>query len=52
MVDAMSWDDFQTRFWAEWAQAIEVQQLAQELLDLHQTNETMAEITSKSQGRD
>ena len=51
MVDAMSWDDFQTRFWAECAQAIEAQQLAPELLDPHQTNETVAEITAKPRER-
>ena len=33
------------------AQAIEAQQLAQELLDLHQTTETVAEITAKYRER-
>ena len=34
VVDAMSWDDFSTRFQAAFAPVIEVQQLAQEFLDL------------------
>ena len=51
MVDAMSWDDFQTRFWAKCARAFEAQQLAQELLDLHQTTKTVAELTAKSRER-
>ena len=51
MTDAMSWDEFQTKFWAECDQAIKAQQLAQELLDLHQTTKTGAEITAMSQER-
>ncbi|XP_052621696.1 uncharacterized protein LOC128127284 [Lactuca sativa] len=50
-VDAMSWDDILTRFRAEFAPEIEVHQLAQEFLDLHQTTETVAETTAKFRER-
>ena len=50
-VYVMSWDDFLTRFQADFSPMIEAQQLAQEFLDLRQTIETVAEITSKFRER-
>ncbi|XP_052620076.1 uncharacterized protein LOC128126364 [Lactuca sativa] len=43
----MTWSDFVTRFKAEFAPAVELQQLATEFLDMRQTTETVAEITAK-----
>ena len=45
-IESMTWEDFVTRFWSEFAPVIEVQQLAREFQDLCQTNETVAEITA------
>ena len=45
VVDDMSWDEFSTRFQAEFAPAIEVQQLVREFLDLLLVTEIVAEIT-------
>ena len=50
-LDAMTWADFSTRFRAEFAPVIEVQQLAREFQDLTQTTETVAEITAKFRER-
>ena len=50
-LDAMTWTDFSTRFRAEFALGIEVQQLAREFQDLTQTTETVAEITAKFRER-
>ena len=47
----MTWPDFVTRFRAEFAPAVELQQLAREFLDMRQTTETVAEITSKFRER-
>ena len=41
----MTWDNFVTKFRAEFALVIEVQQLVQEFEDLHQTTETVSKIT-------
>ena len=46
-LETMTWDEFMTLFKAEFALAIEVQQLATEFQDLHQTTKTIAEITAK-----
>ena len=43
---------FLTKFWAEFAPVIEVQQLAREFQDLHQTIETVAEITAMFRERE
>ena len=50
-VDLMTWDDFVTRFRAEFALEIKVQQLVSKFQDLHQTTETVAEITTMFYGR-
>ncbi|KAL7605587.1 hypothetical protein Lser_V15G15349 [Lactuca serriola] len=50
-LDAMTWMDFTTRFRAEFAPIIEVQQLSREFQDLQQTTETVAEITAKFRER-
>ena len=47
----MNWDDFTTRFRAEFAPVIEVQLLAREFQDHTQTTDTVAEITSKFRER-
>ena len=47
----MTWSDFSTGCTTEFAPVIEMQQLAREFQDLHQTTETMAEITTKFQER-
>ena len=47
----MTWSDFVTRFRAEFAPTMEIQQLAREFLDMGQTTESMAEITSKFKER-
>ena len=51
VVIVMSWDDFSTKFRAQLALVIEVQQLAREFLDLFQTMETVEEITAKFRER-
>lgn len=50
-IEAMTWSDFVTRFKAEFALAVELQQLAREFLDMRQTTETVAEITTKFRER-
>ena len=50
-VEAMTWSDFVTRFRAEFAPAVELQQLAREFLDMRQTTDTVAEITAKFRER-
>ena len=47
----MTWSDFVTIFWEEFAPAVELQQLAKEFLDMRQTTETVAEITAKFRER-
>ena len=44
-VDMMIWYDFVTRFRDEFAPVIEVQQLAREFQDPHQTTKIVVEIT-------
>ena len=46
-IEAMTWSDFVARFRAEFAPAMELQQLARKFLDMRQTTETVAEITAK-----
>ena len=48
-LETMTWDEFVTQYGAEFAPAIEVQQLARKFQDLHQTTETVAEIPTKFQ---
>ena len=50
-IEAMTWSDFVARFRAEFAPAVELQQLAREFLDMRQTTETVAEITAKFRER-
>ncbi|CAH1431387.1 unnamed protein product [Lactuca virosa] len=50
-LDTMTWADLTTRFRAEFAPVIEVQQLAREFQDLQQTTETVAKITTKFRER-
>ena len=50
-VEAMTWSDFVTRFRAEFAPTVELQQLAREFLDMRQTTKTVAEITAKFRER-
>ena len=45
-IEAMTWSDFVTRFRAEFAPTMELQQLAREFLDMRQITETVAEITA------
>ena len=45
-LDAMTWSDFSASFRAEFAPAIEVQQLAREFQDLRQMTEMVMEITA------
>ncbi|XP_052621903.1 uncharacterized protein LOC111883756 [Lactuca sativa] len=51
VIEAMTWSDFVTRFRAEFAPAVELQQLAREFLDMRQTTESVAEITAKFRER-
>ena len=51
-VEAMTWLNFVTGFKAEFAPAVELQQLAREFLDMRQTAETVAEITAKFRERE
>ena len=50
-IETMTWSDFVTRFMAEFAPTVELQQLAREFLDMRQTTETVAEITVKFRER-
>ena len=50
-IEAMTWSEFVTRFRAEFAPAVELQQLAREFLDMRQTTESVAEITAKFRER-
>ena len=47
----MTWSDFVTQFRAEFAPAVELQQLARGFLDMRQTTETVAKITAKFRER-
>ena len=48
-IEAMTWLDFVTRFRAEFAPTVELQQLAHEFLDMSQTTKIVAEIIAKVQ---
>lgn len=50
-VRAMTQTNFVTRFMADFAPAIEVQQMSREIQYLHQTTETMPEITANFRER-
>ena len=50
-IEAMTWSDFVARFRAEFAPAVELQQLAREFIDMRQMTESVAEITAKFQER-
>ena len=47
----MTWSDFVTRFRAEFALVVELQQLANEFLDMRQATESVAEITANFRER-
>ena len=51
VLDAMTWNDFSTRFHVEFTLVIEVQRLARGFQDLHQTTEIVAETTAKFRER-
>ena len=51
-IETMTLDDFMIRCKAEFAPAIEVEQLAKEFQDHHQTTETVVVITAKYRERD
>ena len=50
-VAEMTWDEFVRRFDLEFSPPIEVQRLVREFHDLHQSTETMAEMTAKFRER-
>ena len=50
-IEVVTWSDFLTRFRVEFVQAMELQQLAMEFMDMRQTTESVAEITAKFRER-
>ena len=46
-IEAMTWSNFVARFRAEFAPAVELQQLTRKFIDMKQMTETVAKITAK-----